>query len=49
VAGTIHAQSSRKDKVFLPVNCSAIPDTLLESQLFGLFPILCLKVNFLVM
>jgi DNA-binding NtrC family response regulator len=35
VAGTIHAQSSRKDKVFLPVNCSAIPDTLLESQLFG--------------
>lgn len=35
VAGTIHAQSARKDKVFLPVNCSAIPDTLLESQLFG--------------
>lgn len=35
VAGTIHSQSPRKDKVFLPVNCSAIPDTLLESQLFG--------------
>ena len=35
VAGAIHAQSTRKDKVFLPVNCSAIPDTLLESQLFG--------------
>lgn len=35
VAGTLHSQSSRKDKVFLPVNCSAIPDTLLESQLFG--------------
>ncbi len=35
VARTIHMQSSRKDKVFLPVNCSAIPETLLESQLFG--------------
>ena len=35
VAGTLHTQSVRKDKVFLPVNCSAIPDTLLESQLFG--------------
>ena len=35
VARAIHAESPRKDKVFLPVNCSAIPDTLLESQLFG--------------
>jgi len=35
VARNIHLQSLRKDKVFLPVNCSAIPDTLLESQLFG--------------
>jgi DNA-binding NtrC family response regulator len=35
VARAIHAQSPRKDKLFLPVNCSAIPDTLLESQLFG--------------
>ena len=35
VARTIHMQSPRKDKVFLPVNCSAIPETLLESQLFG--------------
>jgi DNA-binding NtrC family response regulator len=35
VAATIHSRSPRKDKVFLPVNCSAIPDTLLESQLFG--------------
>ncbi len=35
VARTIHLQSLRKDKVFLPVNCSAIPETLLESQLFG--------------
>jgi two-component system response regulator PilR (NtrC family) len=35
VARAIHAQSPRKDKIFLPVNCSAIPETLLESQLFG--------------
>jgi DNA-binding NtrC family response regulator len=35
VARTIHLQSPRRDKIFLPVNCSAIPDTLLESQLFG--------------
>jgi DNA-binding NtrC family response regulator len=35
VARNIHLHSARKDKVFLPVNCSAIPDTLLESQLFG--------------
>ena len=35
VARTLHLHSPRKDKVFLPVNCSAIPDTLLESQLFG--------------
>ncbi len=35
VARTLHLQSPRKDKVFLPVNCSAIPETLLESQLFG--------------
>jgi two-component system response regulator PilR (NtrC family) len=35
VARTIHANSLGKDNVFLPVNCSAIPETLLESQLFG--------------
>jgi len=35
VARAIHARSPRKDKIFLPVNCSAIPETLLESQLFG--------------
>jgi len=35
VARAIHSQSTRKDKLFLPVNCSAIPDALLESQLFG--------------
>ena len=35
VARTIHKQSMRSDKTFLAVNCSAIPETLLESQLFG--------------
>ncbi len=35
VARAIHAGSHAKDNVFLPVNCSAIPDNLLESQLFG--------------
>jgi DNA-binding NtrC family response regulator len=35
VARTIHAHSLSKDNVFLPVNCSAIPENLLESQLFG--------------
>jgi len=35
VARTIHERSDRHDSVFLPVNCSAIPESLLESQLFG--------------
>jgi DNA-binding NtrC family response regulator len=35
VARTIHSHSGSKDNVFLPVNCSAIPENLLESQLFG--------------
>lgn len=35
VARTIHLQSPRRDRIFLQVNCSAIPETLLESQLFG--------------
>jgi DNA-binding NtrC family response regulator len=35
IARTIHLESERKSNVFLPVNCSAIPETLLESQLFG--------------
>lgn len=34
-ARAVHLHSSWKDKIFLPVNCSAIPETLLESQLFG--------------
>ena len=35
VARAIHHFSEFCDAIFLPVNCSAIPDTLLESQLFG--------------
>jgi two-component system response regulator PilR (NtrC family) len=35
VARAIHHDSQVAGKVFLPVNCAAIPETLLESQLFG--------------
>ena len=35
VAKAIHTQSKRCDKNFVPVNCAAIPDDLLESELFG--------------
>ena len=35
VARAIHHYSQAAGKVFLPVNCAAIPETLLESQLFG--------------
>ena len=35
VARAIYHHSERKDKIFLPLNCSAIPETLLESELFG--------------
>jgi len=35
VATALHNLSSRKDKPFVVQNCSAIPDTLLESELFG--------------
>jgi len=35
VARAIHHYSDRRDSIFLPVNCGAIPETLLESQLFG--------------
>lgn len=35
VARAIHSNSSRRDKAFIAINCSAIPDTLLESELFG--------------
>ena len=35
VAKAIHANSKRGDRMFIPVNCAAITDTLLESELFG--------------
>ena len=35
VASAIFHASSRKDKPFIIVNCGALPDTLLESELFG--------------
>ncbi len=35
VARALHARSSRKDGPFVPVNCSAIAESLIESELFG--------------
>ncbi|HEV2453410.1 MAG TPA: PEP-CTERM-box response regulator transcription factor [Verrucomicrobiae bacterium] len=35
VAHAIHQRSNRKNGPFVPINCSAIPETLLESELFG--------------
>jgi len=35
IAKTIHELSPRKEKPLIKVNCGAIPDTLLESELFG--------------
>ncbi len=35
IARNVHAQSSRRDKPFVPINCGAIPAELLENELFG--------------
>lgn len=35
VVNNIHDRSSRRDKPLVKINCGAIPDTLLESELFG--------------
>ena len=35
VARAIHSESDRKNKPFIAINCGAIPETLLESELFG--------------
>ncbi len=35
VAKEVHALSRRSDKVFVKINCASIPETLLESELFG--------------
>lgn len=35
IARAIHQNSERKDEVFIPINCGALPESLLESELFG--------------
>ncbi len=35
VAEQLHLQSNRRDKPFIKINCAAIPEPLLESELFG--------------
>ncbi len=35
IARAIHGQSSRADKAFVAINCGGIPETLMESELFG--------------
>ena len=35
IARAIHGNSPRREKPFVPVNCGALPDTLLESEMFG--------------
>lgn len=35
IANHIHLNSDRRDRAYIKINCGAIPDTLLESELFG--------------
>jgi len=35
IARRVHARSARRDRAFVEVNCAALPETLLESELFG--------------
>jgi transcriptional regulator with PAS, ATPase and Fis domain len=35
IASAVHARSGRRDRAFVKLNCASIPDTLLESELFG--------------
>lgn len=35
IARAIHNASDRQDRLFVPINCSAIPENLFESELFG--------------
>ena len=35
LARALHFESRRRDAPFVPINCAAIPDTLIESELFG--------------
>ncbi|MBW2187592.1 MAG: sigma-54-dependent Fis family transcriptional regulator [Deltaproteobacteria bacterium] len=35
VAAALHAQSSRQDRPFVKINCAALPESLIEAELFG--------------
>ncbi len=35
VARAVHSHSLRKDKLFIPIDCSTIPESIIESELFG--------------